>query len=91
MSARGAPRPTEIIHLPGPSWAPVFLALGIALALLGTFAGWVYSAIGGIFALPAIWAWARLSSREAGRLPPEQPLATAVLPPEPIRRRGRSE
>lgn len=46
---------SELVYLPGPSWAPLLLAVGLAVALAGSFAGWLYAVIGGTMALIAIW------------------------------------
>jgi uncharacterized membrane protein YdjX (TVP38/TMEM64 family) len=80
------PPPSELVYLPGPSWAPAALAVGLAAALVGAFAGWVYSALGGIIAVIAFWVWVRQAGAEIARLPAEQTLDTAVLPPESVRR-----
>ena len=53
MGERGAPAATEQITLPQPSLTPAFLAVGVALAVVGTFTAWVYSAIGGAVAVTA--------------------------------------
>jgi hypothetical protein len=86
---RRAPQPTELVYLPDPSWAPVLLAVGLALVGMGLFAGWFYSivggVVGGVLALAALWTWIRGASRELGRLPRQQRVSTAVLPAVPLR------
>lgn len=89
MSAPETPRSGELIFLTGPSWAPAALAVGIALAVVGAFAGWVYSAIGGLIALVALWLWVSATGRELSRLPRRQRVTTAVLPAVTVRRARR--
>ena len=86
MPENRPPPPSEVVYLPSTSWAPAALAVGIAVALVGTFDGWVYSALGGIAALVAFWVWVRQSGAEMTRQPSEQPIDTAVLPPVSLRR-----
>jgi hypothetical protein len=87
---------TELIYLPSPSWAPAFLALGIALAVCGTFAqgfmvrGWVWSILGAVIALAALRAIVASATRDFYRLPRRQRVRGAVLPVTTLRppRRG---
>ena len=83
---RRAEQPTELVYVPGPSWAPVLAAAGLAVLGIGLFAGWVYSIAGGVIALGALWAWIGGVGRDIGRLPRRQRLSTAVLPAVPLRR-----
>lgn len=87
---RRAPQPTELVYVPGPSWAPVIAAVGLAIVGMGLFAGWFYSivggVIGGLLALAALWTWIRGVGRDIGRLPRQQRVSTAVLPAVPLRR-----
>ena len=88
--------PTESIYFERPSWAPPFLALGLALLVCGIFAegfmvrGWVYSLIGAIFAIPALWIMIAGSRRDFYRRPRRQRARGAVLPVTTLRppRRG---
>jgi hypothetical protein len=87
---REIPEPGELIHLPRPSWAPIFFAFGAALALCGLFiefmvTGWVYSVIGGIVALAALRSMVRGATRDYYRLPRKQRARGAVLPVEQIK------
>lgn len=87
MTERGGlPKPTELIHLPEPSWYPPIAAVGIAVAVAGVFAGWVYSVLGAIVGLVAIARWIRDTRREVECLPLEQRPSAAVLPAVPLRR-----
>jgi len=81
--------PTELVYLPQPSAVPAFVALGLALIVMGLFAGWVISVIGAILFLPAVLAWVRTSRELMARLPRRQRPVTAVLPAVPPRRVGR--
>ncbi len=88
MAQRGVPEPTELIFTPAPSWLPVFAAAGIALAVLGLFAGWIYGAVGAIIALWSLLRWIREARQSLSRLPVRQCPATAVLPATTLRRAG---
>ena len=87
---RDIPEPGELVYAPRPSWAPAFLALGIALAVCGVFlgefmlAGWTYSIIGAIVALAALRGLAKGAVRDYYRLPRKQRVRGAVLPVETI-------
>jgi hypothetical protein len=91
---RRVQQPTELVYVPGPSWAPVLAAVGLAIVGIGLFAGRFYSIAGGVagglLALCALWAWIRGVGRDVGRLPRQQRLSTAVLPAVPLRR-GRDD
>ena len=39
--------PSELVYVPGPSWAPVLAGAGIAVVAIGLFAGIVYAIVGG--------------------------------------------
>ena len=65
------PPPAEAIHLPGPSYLPVVLALGITLSLVGILLGLVVSAIGIIIALVALFKWIGSAREEMAELPLE--------------------
>ena len=86
---RRVQQPTELVYVPAPSWAPLLAAAGLAVVAVGLFAGWVYSAVGGIIAIAALWAWIRGAGTDIGRLPREQRVSTAVLPAVPLRRSER--
>ena len=86
MADQRPPPASELVYLPGPSWAPAGLATGLAVALVGAFAGWVYAVIGAIVVLISLWIWLRRTSAEIAQLPPEQAIDTAVLPPVSVRR-----
>lgn len=87
---RDIPEPGELVYAPRPSWAPAFLALGIALAVCGVFLGefmlpgWIYSLIGAVVALAAVRGMAKGAVRDYYRLPRKQRVRGAVLPVETI-------
>jgi len=82
--------PGELIYAPRPSWAPAFLAAGIAAMVCGIYAegfmvrGWVYSIIGAIVFLFAFRSLIRGAIRDYFRLPRRQKVRGAVLPVETI-------
>jgi hypothetical protein len=88
--SRRVQQPTELVYVPGPSWAPVLAAVGLAIVGIGLFAGHFYFiaglVVGGVLALAALWGWIRGVATDIGRLPRQQRLSTAVLPAIPLRR-----
>ncbi|MGH2925057.1 MAG: hypothetical protein ACRDK1_03705 [Solirubrobacterales bacterium] len=89
--ARRPPDPSELVYAPAPSWAPVLVAVGLAGLLVGLFAGLPYAVAGAVLGLLALRYWVRGTSDEIGRLPRQQRLSTAVLPPTPLRRSASGE
>jgi hypothetical protein len=65
------PPPAEVIHLPEPSYLPIVLTLGIALALVGVLLGLVVSIIGLVIAFVALVRWIRAAREEMAELPLE--------------------
>jgi hypothetical protein len=61
----------EAIHLPGPSYQPVLLAFGLALAITGVVLFPIVAVIGGVIALVALIGWIRDTRREISELPLE--------------------
>jgi hypothetical protein len=86
MANRDLPAPTELVYVPGPSWAPVLMAGSLAGVAVGLFAGWPYAVVGGIVALAALRSWIRASGEATARLPRAQRPTSAVLPAAPMRR-----
>ena len=82
--------PGESIYSPRPSWAPIFVALGILGLVAGTFAGGfmfptsVYAVVGAIVLLLAFRSIVRDSIRSYYRLPRRQETRGAALPVETI-------
>lgn len=65
------PPPGEPIHLPGPSYLPVLVALGTMIALVGVVINWVLFAIGAAITLVAILRWVGQTRTEMAELPLE--------------------
>jgi hypothetical protein len=74
------PKPTEVIYLPRPSIAPALFAFGFAALIVGLFAWWPYSVIGGAMVLFALIAWLRTNRDEISRMPNRQQTDTAPIP-----------
>jgi hypothetical protein len=74
------PKPTESIYLPSPSVFPALLALGLAAVVVGLFAWWPYSVIGGFIALFSLVGWLRSNRSEIARMPRHQRTDTAPIP-----------
>ena len=83
---RRVQQPSELVYVPGSSWAPALVGPGLAVVGIGLFTGWVYALIGGLIAVGAVWGWLRGTGRDFGRLPRKQTTSTAVLPAVPLRR-----
>jgi len=85
------PEPTEQIYLPGPSWAPVFFAVGVAALVCGIFAegfmlrGWAYCILGAVLVLAALSSLIGDTIRGFFRLPRRQRVRGAVLPAATLR------
>jgi len=88
--ARQIPEPGEQVYPARPSWAPAFLAAGIAVMVAGIYAqgfmvrGWIYSIIGAIVFLCAFRSLVKGAVRDYYRLPRRQRARSAVLPVETI-------
>jgi hypothetical protein len=74
------PKPTEVIYLSQPSAFPALLALGLAAVIVGLFAWWPYSVIGGFIALISLIGWLRASRDEIALMPRHQHTDTAPIP-----------
>ncbi|HVA21446.1 MAG TPA: cytochrome c oxidase subunit 4 [Candidatus Micrarchaeia archaeon] len=62
-SAHGTGAP-HAIHLPPPSYWPIVLAVGMAMALIGVITQYVVVAIGLLITLVALAGWIRDARRE---------------------------
>jgi hypothetical protein len=74
MKANGVEPAGELVQLPSPGFAPIGLALGLTLVVVGLFAhllvpGFVYSILGGLIALRSLAAWVAGVKRDIARLP----------------------
>ncbi len=65
------PPPTEEIHLPGPSFLPPLMALGITLIVVGVVMSLVIVAIGALIFLITLVKWIRQTREEMRELPLE--------------------
>jgi hypothetical protein len=73
-------KPTEVIYLSRPSVFPALLALGLAAVVVGLFAWWPYSVIGGVMALISLVGWLRANRNDIARMPRQQHTDTAPIP-----------
>jgi hypothetical protein len=74
------PKPTELIYLSKASPLPALVALGLAALVVGLYAWWPYSVIGGLIALISLIGWLRTNRAEIARMPREQPSDSAPIP-----------
>lgn len=88
MSERDNPEPSELIYPPGASWAPAMIGLGLAVVVAGTFSAWWWSVLGAVVVIAGARSWWHRGDDEISRMRREQPLDTAVIPAEPVRRGG---
>ena len=65
------PPPGEEIHLPGGTFLPLFLTIGITLILVGLTTTWFLVSVGGIITLWVLFRWVRDARREFEHLPTE--------------------
>jgi ABC-type lipoprotein release transport system permease subunit len=65
------PPPSEEVHLPEPSYLPVFLAFGLTIALVGLLLSWVICGIGAAIFLVTLFKWIRSARQELSDLPLE--------------------
>jgi hypothetical protein len=65
------PPPAETIHLPGPSYLPFVVAVGITITLVGILTGIAIVVIGAIITLTALVRWIRSARDEMAELPLE--------------------
>ena len=80
------PEPSELVYVPGPSWAPAFTAAALMMLTIGAFKGLVYVLIGAVLLARAILYWVRDADRQAESLPRRQQVSTAVIPATTLKR-----
>jgi hypothetical protein len=85
------PEPTELIYVPGPSWAPAFTAAALLMLTVGAFKGLIYVLIGAVLLIRAIMFWFRDADRQADSLPRRQTVTTAVIPATTLKPREPAE
>jgi hypothetical protein len=61
----------EEIHLPGPSFLPIFTAVGITLAVIGITINWLITVAGVIIVLVMSIRWLRETRESVAELPLE--------------------
>lgn len=61
--------PSEVVHLPGPTYLPVVVAIGITVALVGILTGWIIVALGAVITLAAAVRWIRETREDMAELP----------------------
>jgi hypothetical protein len=65
------PPPGEAIHLPGPSYLPVLVALGATIAICGVVINWFMFGAGIAITLYSILKWVGDTRRDIADLPLE--------------------
>ncbi|MEO8571165.1 MAG: cytochrome c oxidase subunit 4, partial [Chloroflexota bacterium] len=92
--ARIAPKTPSTIHMPGPSFAPVFAAIGMFLLLLGLVFGGVAAILGAIALVLTLFYWLaeglRLYDRDIGAAQPAVPAVVHEGPPPGVHMPGPS-
>lgn len=83
------PEPTELIHEPRASWAPMLVAAGLTALIAGLFTWWPYALIGGVVAVLSLRHWLLGTGAELARLPRRQRLSTAPIPLDAAQPRDR--
>jgi Cytochrome c oxidase subunit IV len=61
----------EAIHLPGPSYLPIVVALSLTAVVAGLVISWLLVGAGVIVTVVAVWRWVRETREEISELPLE--------------------
>jgi plastocyanin len=92
--ARIEPRPPVGVHMPGPSYAPIFAAVGAFLLFLGVVFGGLALVLGAIGLTIGLLYWLRegivLYERDVERTQPQLPAVVHEGPPEGVHMPGPS-
>ena len=72
LRAEAPPAASEDIHLPGPTYLPIMVAGGLALALVGIPFNLVVFLLGMITWIVAVVLWIRAARKDIAELPLEQ-------------------
>ena len=64
-----APPAGEAVHLPGPSYLPVIVALGVTLAVVGVVVSLFLTAAGLLITAIAVVRWVRETREDISELP----------------------
>lgn len=70
-SGEHAEEPAEAIHLPGPSYLPVIVALGLTAVVSGLVISWLLVGAGVVVTAIAVWRWVRETREDISELPLE--------------------
>ncbi len=73
LRAEAPPPASEDIHLPGPTYLPIIVAGGIALALVGVLVNLLAFLLGMVIWIVAVVLWIRSAREEIAELPLERP------------------
>ena len=65
----GVPPAGEAVHLPGPSYLPAVIALGITFVVAGVVITWTLTVIGVIITVVAVARWIRETREDVSELP----------------------
>ncbi len=65
------PPPSEEIHLPGPTYQPLAVAIGATIAIVGVVLSYYFLAVGLLITFVAIMKWVRGAREEFASLPLE--------------------
>ena len=65
------PAASEVVHLPGPTYLPVVVGFGLALAISGIVLNWILVGIGLVIFLISTYLWVRDTRRDISELPLE--------------------
>lgn len=69
LRSQAPPTASEDIHLPGPTYLPIIVATGIAVALVGILISSVVFVLGMIIWMVATVVWIRAARAEIAELP----------------------
>ena len=64
-----APPSGEAVHLPGPSYLPVIVAVGVTLAVVGIVLSLFITAAGLVITVTAVVRWVRETREDVSELP----------------------
>ena len=66
-----APPPGEEIHLPGPTFIPMIMAVGITLGVIGITISLIFTIVGSFIVVICLVRWIRDTRRDINELPLE--------------------
>lgn len=71
LQSAKVPPAGEAIHLPGPSYLPVVVALGVTIAVVGVVLNWFICGAGVLITLISVLRWIGDTRRDIADLPLE--------------------